>query len=252
MNDILLLLKSSEFVTHDLMQPFCSVRSETEESVEATNSPKEPVSGVASGGNLLSVISDSDCKACHDDCNDRSKSKQVDVLLRQRPSVEYCLVLREWQSISPIDEFRCFVAIHHLVAISQRHDSVYFPSLMENMPAVADDIKQFYNKYICRKFSDESYTFDVWRRATGDVLLIDFNPFTEVTDPLLFSWTELREIEHRQDHELQVRCVENEMFGINSNPYQKYGYPVDLVDLTSGTDMAKFMDLIHMPSLVFP
>jgi hypothetical protein len=192
--DILLLLKSSDFVTHDLTDPF--------------------------GG-----------------C--------VDSLESHMP-VTHHLVLREWQDVLQDCEFRCFVKNNGIIAISQRHLGVFYPSITESKKRICDDILNFFNTHIKNKFFDEDYTFDVWCQAPDVITLIDFNPFGTVTDGLLFTWEELAMSNYKcMPVTLDFRCVESKD-GIQPDPYRFYAMPQDFVHLTSGIDPAKFCDLLHL------
>ena len=44
--------------------------------------------------------------------------------------------------------------------------------------------------YLCMFYSSD--VFDVYRPAKDRVVLLDFNPFGETTESLLFSWSEMR------------------------------------------------------------
>jgi D123 len=190
--DIVLLLKSSDFVTHDLTDPFgqCIVEPNCD------NSPAH---------------------------------------------VKYHLILRQWQQILPESEFRCFVRNSSVLGISQRHQGIYFPSLADSKQSVCDDIIKFFNESIKGVFPEKDFTFDVWIRSPGDVILIDFNPFGCVTDSLLFSWEELWS---EGLTSLQYRIVTDK--NVEPDPYRFYAVPQDFVHLTTGEDPAKFIDLLHM------
>lgn len=196
-NDIILLLKSSNFTSHDLTDPF-------------------------------------------ELCNETDQSAD---------QVQYELVLRRWTEIPPSMEFRVFVANQEVVAISQRDCSSFFPCV----PSLADDITyeivNFHDRYVANSFKDEHYVFDVFRKDKAEFLVIDFNPFNEVTDSLFFTWTELRGmrdgVPEYWSGECQFRCVEEEA-GVQPSPYLAYSMPTDFVDLSSGTDAAKLVDFLKM------
>lgn len=193
--DILLLLKSSDFVMHDLTDPFghCEDSDKCDSSVKST--------------------------------------------------LKYHLVLRRWQEISPDTEFRCFVRNNNLVGISQRHQGIFFPCLSSLGNEIRDDVVKFFENAVKGKFVDKDYTFDVWRRNKGRMILIDFNPFGTVTDSLLFTWAELSSDEAMLNS--QFRCVHKED-NLQPDPYRFYAIPQDFVHLTTGEDPAKFMDLLTM------
>ncbi|KAK7484125.1 hypothetical protein BaRGS_00024614, partial [Batillaria attramentaria] len=177
-SDICLLLKSSDFITYDLTQPF------------------------------------SKCGDC--------EVAQRDVVLKPE------LVLRKWCDINTSSEFRCFVRAGCLVAISQRNHSKFFKHIMESKQEITEDIEDFFAEIIDGNFSEQedcSYTFDVWRKRKGQVVLVDFNPFGPVTDSLL--------------------CVESEE-GIQPHALAHFGVPTDFVDLASGEDPFKFRDFLQL------
>lgn len=138
--DICLLMKSSDFITHDLTSPFQLTQ---------------------------------------------------DANTNTRDSVVYSLALRKWIDMTPSGEYRCFVKQHKLFAISQRQMQ-HFGFIMESKVSIVKSLKRFYNRNIRDKFPESDYTFDVYLGGSS-VILIDFNPFVEVTDSLLFSWPELQE-----------------------------------------------------------
>ena len=49
----------------------------------------------------------------------------------------------------------------------------------------------FFKEHIQHKFPSDNFVFDVIRTKKDKVILIDFNPFGETTDPLFFTWDEL-------------------------------------------------------------
>lgn len=193
--DIMLLLKSSDFVTHDLTNPF---------------------------GQCVVESSFDDVNNCPAD-------------------IAYHLVLRQWQNIQPESEFRCFVKDNCMVGISQRHQGIFFPSLKESQQSVCEDLVKFFNTAVKGVFPDKDFTFDVWIRNTGDVVLIDFNPFGVVTDSLLFSWDELLS-EGLMSLQYRIETDKN----VEPDPYRFYAVPQDFVHLMTGEDPAKFIDLLHM------
>jgi len=138
--DIFLLLKSSDFVTHDLTMPF-------------------------------------DC------CVDVD-----DAAAAAAPEVKYELVLRKWASIATSMEFRCFVREGHLVGISQRDHTNFYPDVARDADAIKADLVDFFDDAIRAKFRLKNFAFDVYRKDKGAVTLVDFNPLSPITDGLLFEW----------------------------------------------------------------
>lgn len=199
-SDVYLLLKSSDFISHDLTQPF---------------------------------------KHCCDDENLKNETK-----------VKYELVLRKWQELNPAYEFRCFVRQNKIIGISQRHNDMFYKFIPENRQEIVADIQAFFYHIVKDNFPDKNYCFDVYRRSQGKLLLLDFNPYGRVTDSLLYTWEELEgdsvlppdDTEH---HIPELRCVESAS-GVHSNPYGAYAYPKDFIDISSGEDPAKLMELLKL------
>ncbi|KAL8576951.1 hypothetical protein ACOMHN_024227 [Nucella lapillus] len=194
-SDICLLLKSSNFVAHDLTQPF---------------------------------------KYCED-----GELTSKDVV------VHYNLVLRRWTDINTSHEFRCFVRKGKLIGMCPRNYSKFFQHIVDSRLEIQEDLEEFFEEVVNGDFMTEhaSYTFDVWRKKKSEVILIDFNPFGPVTDALLFDWSELRT--HSVSDGAVFRCVENEN-GVQPNRLSQFGVPTDFVDLATGQDPFKLMDLIKL------
>ncbi|XP_071960296.1 translation initiation factor eIF2 assembly protein-like [Antedon mediterranea] len=193
LNEILLLLKSSDFITHDLTRPF-------------------------------------DC--CHD--NDSHTD-----------SVQYELVLRKWYSLAQSMEFRVFVKQGAIVGISQRDFTNYFPELHNIAARLQREIQQFHSRHITAQCNLQNYVFDVYRKATNNYLLIDFNPFGEVCDSLLFTWEELRNRQPGNMQEDIFRYVTHQE-GVKPNPYSQYSVPTDIIDIASGSDPQKLFDFLKI------
>ncbi|KAG0723018.1 Cell division cycle protein 123 [Chionoecetes opilio] len=232
--DVFLLLKSSSFVTHDLTAPF-------------------------------------------EDCNDSGEADS---------HVDYCLVLRHWMDINPAYEFRCFVKEKELVGISQRDVSQSYSCIGGDRTNIRSDIISFWRENIENRFPLQNYVFDVYRPAKDHVLLLDFNTFGERTEGLLFSWSELQQTEDEgrglsriiedELNEMRIEDTEDsnmlhynernltnsnrntprdalpefrfiaDATGVQPSPYMQYGLPVDIIDLTTGQDPQKLIDLLQM------
>ncbi|WIA11897.1 hypothetical protein OEZ85_011981 [Tetradesmus obliquus] len=104
------------------------------------------------------------------------------------------LVLRRWQELAPEREFRCFVLGHTVVAISQRDPSQHWPqlSLPGEVEAIRWRLLAWHADKIGSSFALDAYVMDVYVPAgSGPVVLLDVSPITSTTSPLLFSWQEL-------------------------------------------------------------
>ena len=155
-NDIYLLLRSSDFVTHDLDQVFDDCEEESDNESESTNEDEE---------------------------------KPMD---ETRLKIPYHLVLRKTiPAFNPALEIRCFVRSRNLLCMCQR-DLNHFDFLPRLIPKLRSLIQDSFDKNLKRSFPDENFVFDVYIPPPHDrVWLIDVNPWAQRTDPLLFSWMEI-------------------------------------------------------------
>ena len=155
-NDIYLLLKSSDFVTHDLEQVFDGCEDQSEDEYDSENEVEE---------------------------------KSVDGPLSKIP---YHLVLRKTiPAYNPALEIRCFARSRHLLCMCQR-DLNHFDFLPRLIPKLRSLIQDFFEKNLKRNFAEENFAFDVYIPPPHNrVWLIDINPWAPRTDPLLFSWLEI-------------------------------------------------------------
>jgi hypothetical protein len=154
-NDIYLLLKSSDFVTHDLEHAFDDCMDEA-----TPTSSDTPATNEAQGGEPTSEI-------------------------------PYHLVLRKAINLNPSVEFRCFVRQRKLIALCQR-DLNHFEFLFRMQDKLRETIQLFFDTRIRDTFPDENFVFDVYVPPPHNrVWLMDVNPWAQRTDPLLFSWLEL-------------------------------------------------------------
>jgi hypothetical protein len=150
---------------------------------------------------------------------------------------QYYLALRKWYpGLRPESEFRCFVREKRLVAVSQRDASAYYPSLPGWSAEVQPKIEAFFEEVIEPQFASDNYTFDVYVRADGRVKLIDFNPWSGYTLPLLFTWEELEE--KRVDEELEFRVV---MQQGAVRPGLMTAVPYDMLDWGEGSGWDVFL-----------
>ncbi|KAI8346313.1 D123-domain-containing protein [Mortierella sp. GBAus27b] len=195
--DILLLLKSSDFIAHDLAHAY-------------------------------------------EDCSDEAGG-QTGAGVRQQPETVQ-LVLRKWFDLAPSMEFRCFVRDNQLVGISQR-DMTYYDFLKDLQDELEDKIVDFYETKIQGRFPDHDYTFDVYiTRNRERIYVIDFNPFAQKTDALLFEWEELLSAQEC----LPLRLLTSEAAGQHMRqPFSFNRYPSDITELSNGQTVADFAEQFY-------
>lgn len=189
-NDILLLLKSSDHIMSDLQHPLIEVNDQDNEIA------------VSNG------------------------------------TIEYELVLRKWENINPALEFRVFIHNNHIIGISQR-DLNHYIFLQELKPKFKSLIDDFVNKKVIPKFKLSKFIIDVYIPSPyNKVVIIDINPFSRKSDPLLFTWNELltEEIDHNgQDYEF--RLVNQQNLGrFAKKEYSENQVPLDMIDAAQNVD----------------
>lgn len=196
--EVLLLLKSSDFITHDLTQPF------------------------------------KDCEDWEDDKDSENN-----------PVVQYDLVLKKWVDINPGTEFRCFVKDDLLIGICQRDYTNYYDYIVNKKTQICQDIVSFFKENIYKKFPSNNYVFDVYLPSKDTVILLDFNPFGKTTDSLLFEWDDLCNIKSLPGKVPEFQCVTS-YNGIQPSPYRYYAMPVDVLEVNTGQDPYKMIDLLQL------
>ncbi|XP_077329113.1 translation initiation factor eIF2 assembly protein isoform X2 [Lithobates pipiens] len=167
------------------------------------------------------------------------------------PNVKYELVLRKWCELIPGGEFRCFVKENKLIGISQRDYTQYYDHICKQKEDIQRSIQKFFQKDVQYNFFDEDFVFDIYRDSEGKVWIIDFNPFGEVTDSLLFSWEELTTganpgDEENVDQDLPIFRYTTSEVTVQPSPYLSYRLPKDFVDLSTGEDAHKLIDFLKL------
>ncbi|EFW98702.1 cell cycle control protein cdc123 [Grosmannia clavigera kw1407] len=172
-DDVYLLLKSSNFITHDLEHAF--------DGCIPASAPMAPSS---------------------------TSAPATDSSLGFQP----VLVLRSSFNMHTALEFRCFVKHRNLVAITPR-DLKYYPYLKGLRNSIIERAKTLFHSKLQFTFPSGSFSFDIYmperdgfdvgdnEARGGDAggrlswaRLIDINPWAPRTDTLLFSWRELLDL----------------------------------------------------------
>ena len=240
-NDIYLLLKGSDFITHDLEQAFDECEDESHGD---------------SQGEIQMATEDDEVENTRLGPQ-RSSQSPSQAVKPTGPTVEtfpYCLVLRKTiPAMATSLEFRCFVSARHLLCLCQRdlnHYDFLAPLVSKLLPLV----QGFFETSLKDAFPDENYVFDIYIPPPYTrVWLIDINPWAPRTDPLLFSWIEILELaedikgrtkpesgsEDSEDREIdfagdpEFRLVgrnDPEAFNFNTSQYSAHKLPKDVVD----------------------
>lgn len=196
-NDIYLLLKSSDFITHDLEQVF------------------------------------DDCEEDSDDESESGYEDEESSVDESLSTIPYHLVLRKTiTAFNPALEIRCFVRSRHLLCMCQR-DLNHFDFLPRLIPKLRSLIQDCFDKNLKKSFPDENFVFDVYIPPPHDrVWLIDVNPWAPRTDPLLFSWLEILNMQGEEQggaEELEDGVIRLALNG-NGSINQMQGYDDDQGD----------------------
>ncbi|XP_053261671.1 cell division cycle protein 123 homolog isoform X3 [Podarcis raffonei] len=128
------------------------------------------------------------------------------------PNLQYELVLRKWCELIPGAEFRCFVKENKLIGISQRDYTQYYEHISKQKEEICRLTQEFFKKHIQYKFFDEDFVFDIYRDS------MDYPSF---------------------------RCT-NSNLTVQPSPYLSYRLPKDFVDLSTGEDVHKLIDLLKL------
>uniref|UniRef100_A0A671SJV3 Translation initiation factor eIF2 assembly protein n=1 Tax=Sinocyclocheilus anshuiensis TaxID=1608454 RepID=A0A671SJV3_9TELE len=160
------------------------------------------------------------------------------------PTINYELVLRKWSELIPGAEFRCFVKENKVIAISQRDYTQHYQHIAKQEASISSSILEFFRDHIQYQFPDEDFVLDVYRDSSGRVWLIDFNPFGEVTDSLLFTWEELTFGKYLTDGPA-FRYTTSEVT-VQPSPCLSYRIPRDFLDLTTGEDAYKLIGFLKL------
>ncbi|KAK6464157.1 D123-domain-containing protein [Scheffersomyces coipomensis] len=210
-NDIYLLLNTSDHIVDDLDYPFTGVDLE---------------------------------KGIDDD--DEVKEK-----------VEYELVLRKWLDVNPALEFRVFIKDNKIIGISQR-DLNHYTYLESLKSEINDKIQSFVYETLIPELKDKlnlnKYIVDVYLpRPFNKAYIIDINPFSRKSSPLLFTWHELLLIDTFGDDEdnYELRLVNETNVGrFSKKEYSESQVPYDVVDASLNSqamvELAREWDKLQM------
>ncbi|KAK6454871.1 D123-domain-containing protein [Scheffersomyces xylosifermentans] len=162
---------------------------------------------------------------------------------KPKQDVEYELVLRKWLDVNPALEFRVFVKDHKIIGISQRdlNHYIFLESLQDKLNK---RISEFMYETVIPNLDTElgldKYIVDVYiPRPFTKTYIVDVNPFTRKSDPLLFTWHELLTIDTMGDDEdnYEFRLINETNVGrFAKKEYSESQVPFDVVDASINTD----------------
>ncbi|GAA5945062.1 cell proliferation protein CDC123 [Sporobolomyces koalae] len=222
--DVYLLLKSSDFISHDLDHAF----DECIDSPAATSA--SPPSEVSHDAPRIDTLPLEDIEL-----TTSASSKRV-----RRP-YSFELVLKKWFDMPKSQEWRCFVRDRRLVGISQRDTTFYdFLQPESAQSQIRDQIESFWTNTVKGEFPIANYTLDVYlTRDHSRTFIVDFNPYSASTDALLFTYPELSTLAATTNERPVLRIVASEAAGALPR-YSHNRYPKDVVELSEGQSVADF------------
>jgi len=212
-DEVVMLLKSSDSVAHDLTEAYGACRDYSNQGEEGESEEERAI--------------------------------------RQHGTT--ALALREWFDLNPSMEFRCFVKNKNLIGISQRHVNDFYDFLLRDKDSIEDAIAIFWEANISGSswHSEQvDYVFDVYvTPKTKKVKIVDFNVWGGTTLPLLFEWHELEAMEagsaaaegddaRGYADNIEFRIIESQG---HIRPGLQLGVPFDLYDTTQGGAIAEFL-----------
>lgn len=145
-SDVFLLLKSSDFVTHDLTCAF--------EAFEASTSISDSVD-VSSLLSRMNIKEDGGGESILSLYGNNSSNTASTIPPTSSQTVrprQFELILRKWCNLSRSMEFRCFVRNSQLIAITQRDYTNYYDFLVQEKDTLEDLILDFFDDHISDKF----------------------------------------------------------------------------------------------------
>ncbi|KAK9240749.1 D123-domain-containing protein [Lipomyces kononenkoae] len=207
--DVYLILKSSNFITHDLLHPFEDCISTLPSHAASSTPSSSPRNGL--------------------------------------PSDEVELILRKWVDFNPSMEFRVFVRRRRILGISQRAEN-YYEFLEPLRDRLTTLLQGFFDEKLRDTFPDENFCFDAYipKPEQTKVWLIDINPFAARTDALMFSWVELLRIDPNDPEftpELRLVSEDEGVHSFSTKPFSAHMVPRDVVDASvqgGGAGIAAF------------
>ncbi|EGV65403.1 hypothetical protein PSN45_002431 [Yamadazyma tenuis] len=147
------------------------------------------------------------------------------------PEFDYELVLRKWRDINPALEFRVFVRNGEVVGKSQR-DLNYYDYLEKLIGdnKLDDTINSFVKKTVVPVIENRSFIVDVYvPKPFSKVYVVDINPFTRITDSILYTWSELL-----NDKEDKTRLITETNIGrFKTKAYSENQVPLDVIQASS-------------------
>lgn len=225
--DVYLLLKSSDFISHDLDHAFDDCDDDDSASLSPNLNESVAALNIDDSTPVPSALSN-----------------------QQPPPFSFELVLKKWFDMPKSQEWRCFVRDRQLIGISQRDTTFY--DFLQGEPAkqqIREQIYNFWDETVRTEFPSTDYTLDVYlTRDQSRTFIIDLNPYSPSTDPLLFTYLELASLTRPASASspppphtsIELRVVDASGSARALPRYSHNRYPKDVVELSEGQSVAEF------------
>ncbi|KAN0087681.1 D123 domain containing protein [Tylopilus felleus] len=180
-----------------------------------------------------------------------------------QPSYDLELVLRKWYPVDRSREVRCFVRNDTLIGITQRDMNFYDYMIdLVTQTKIKSTVRRLWEENIRPNWTltQPDYVFDLLlTRDLSRGHILDFNPYALRTDPLLFSYEELRTLFIRATREHQpsdtstgslelpeLRVVDSPMHPAaarNTATHQHNMVPIEALSLGEGKSITEFSEI---------
>ncbi|KAF9454732.1 D123-domain-containing protein [Macrolepiota fuliginosa MF-IS2] len=166
------------------------------------------------------------------------------------PQYELELVLRKWFPIERNREVRCFVRNRRLIGISQRDMNHYeFLTEESTRAKIINTVTEFWESEIKDRWVGSDYIFDfLLKRSLTSGHIIDFNPYSPRTDPLLFTYKELHALSEDAAAEIGFRVIpsaDHPAAASNIPVFQHNMVPLEALTLSAGRSVDEFTDALR-------
>ncbi len=223
--DVLLLLKSSDNIAHDL----CDAQRSCADAPVPTAGPAGE--GVGQAMQQLGL---------EPPPPPPSGAAATAVAAAEPGSTHrWVLALRRWCNLRPSSEFRCFCCAGGvLVAACQRDRFSHYAFLHESRDRLVRLLSDFARHQLREAELPSRFVFDAYVDVDERVHLVDVAPFHESTDPVLLEWGSLRAAAdaleaaatspQARPHAAELALVEEGGGGVAPSAQMYYGLPHDL------------------------
>uniref|UniRef100_A0ACB8FQS8 Uncharacterized protein n=1 Tax=Sphaerodactylus townsendi TaxID=933632 RepID=A0ACB8FQS8_9SAUR len=246
-SEIFLLFKSSDFITRDFTQPFIHCNDDSPDPTLQYELVLRKWCELIPGAEFRCFVKENKLIGI----SQRDYTQYYEHISKQKEEICRCIqeFFRKHIQYKFLDEDFVFDVYRDswLSAVLSKLASMFVPI---ERTAIYVQRNVFAIEVYMSEFSAVTEDCEV-----GRVWLIDFNPFGEVTDSLLFTWEEILSKNNLNSEQSEgasmeqdcpsFRCT-NSNLTVQPSPYLSYRLPKDFVDLSTGEDVHKLIDLLKL------